>query len=326
MGHTKAFFIFTLLLSSVLEVNGLQIDTQVIEEKELAKAEEIQIKKKKETLFGYVPEKSLIYRLHPLVRLVIFLVFAFTPIFIALPEANIAIIVGTAIVMLLANVDIGSLKKFVPLVFTMAIFIFLVYTFFPKEGSQIAITIGPIKTYYESLFWAFVIYCRILALVMASIFYVSMNTERDLLVAFHTLKLPYPIVFALGMAFRFAGQFIKDYDVIREAERARGLNPRSLGLKQQIRHYAMYVIPLFALALRRANDIEAALFVRGFTFSGFFERRESYARHKYALRISDIIWIIILVGFGIGIALSKPQLGIDNSWINRMLMRLIIGG
>lgn len=300
-----------------LTKEGIKVD--------LIKAEDIQIKKKRETLFGYVPEESFIYRLHPLARLLLFLVFAFAPIFIATPEVNITIITVTALVMLLANVDIGSLKKFVPLIFTMAIFIFLVYIFFPKEGSRIPVYLGPIKTYYESVFWAFVIYCRILALVMASIFYVSTNTERDLLVAFHTLRLPYPIVFALGMAFRFAGQFIKDYDVIREAERARGLNPRSLGLRQQIRHYAMYVIPLFSLALRRANDIEAALFVRGFSFSGFFERKRSYARHKYTIRIIDIIVIFIFLGLGAMIVLMRHNLGIENSWLNKKLIELITG-
>lgn len=92
--------------------------------------------------------------------------------------------------------------------------------------------------------------------------------------------------------------FLEDMRTIREAERARGLDESSMSLRNRAKLYAMYMIPLFTLAIRRTDEISTALFARGYTPSGKLEKggkRSDYILTQYEFRRIDTILITMMV-------------------------------
>jgi energy-coupling factor transporter transmembrane protein EcfT len=246
---------------------------------------------RKKTLFGYVPARSWVYRFHPLTRLTIMVIFAFLPLAVLTTELNITLVGVWILLLYTANVTAERMKYFLPLIVTMFLFMMGTYLFFPGSTSgPVAFEIGPVTGYFEPLMFAFANYWRIIALVFAAIFYATTNRERDIIVALRTLGISFGVVYVLSLALRSAGLFLDDLSTIREAEHAKGLDTGGMSITNKVKHYVMYIVPLFTLAIRRITHIEDALFARGyhdFTF-GIRERdRPNYLVKQYHMRVHD---------------------------------------
>ena len=251
--------------------------------------------RKKKTLFGYIPAESWVYDFHPLTRLVVMVVFAFMPLAVLTTEINMALVAIWVLLLLTANVTLGRLKFFMPLLVTMFIFMMGTYLLFPGDQSgPVAFRFGPFVGYFEPLMFALANYWRIAALVFAAIFYATTNRERDIIVALRHLNLSFGVVYTLSLAFRSAGMFMEDLSTIREAEHAKGLDTEGMSITNRVKHYVMYIVPLFTLAIRRITDIEDALFSRGyhnFDFSLYERDRPNYLSTVYTLEWYDYITI-----------------------------------
>jgi energy-coupling factor transporter transmembrane protein EcfT len=148
-------------------------------------------------------------------------------------------------------------------------------------------------------------------------------------VALRTLKLPFIASYVVGFSIRAAGMFMEDFNTIREAEQARGLDKSALKLTDQVKLYVMYLVPLFSIALRRADEISHALFARGYTFTGKVghgDKRSDYILTKYTITSKDWAWIVILVVLFIGAAVAEYGFGVfrlPHSPINIFLRHLL---
>jgi len=256
-------------------------------------------RKMRRTLLGTVPVSSPLYQLHPVTRLFTLLFLGIISLFILTPEINIALIVFIFIYMKWAKVDISGLRIYLPLTITVALFMFAVSTAFPGAKPEYhAFKFLGITFYLEVFYFTFASYFRLMAMLFGTIQYFSTNRERDTLVAIRTLKAPFVVTYFFSLALRSSGMFLEDMRTIREAERARGLDETSLSLKDRAKLYAMYMIPLFTLAIRRTDEISNALFARGYTPSGKIEgggERSDYILTLYPIRPIDNILIIIMV-------------------------------
>ncbi|MEW6623512.1 MAG: energy-coupling factor transporter transmembrane component T [Bacillota bacterium] len=169
--------------------------------------------------------------------------------------------------------------------------------------------------------WALVSYIRILALILASIFYFSTNRERDILAGFRSMGMPFVVSYFFGLALRSAGMFIEDLRTVREAEQARGLDYSVVSFKDKLKFYAMYMIPLFTLALRRGDEISNALFARGYSFGGKPPggKRVDYVLTKYSMSIFDKPLIALLGVAFLALVFIKFKynlFSVDNSIVN----------
>ena len=256
-------------------------------------------RKMRRTLLGTVPVQSPLYQLHPVTRLFTLLFLGVVSLFILIPEINVALIILILIYLRWAKVDISGLRIYLPLTVTVAIFMFSVSIAFPtiKPEYHPFVFLG-ITFYYESLFFTFASYWRLMAMLFGTIQYFSTNRERDTLVGIRTLKAPFVVTYFFSLALRSAGMFLEDMRTIREAERARGLDESSMALRDRAKLYAMYMIPLFTLAIRRTDEISNALFARGYTISGRLEdgvKRSDYILTLYKIRTIDKVLITIMV-------------------------------
>jgi len=269
---------------------------------------EAQIAKK--TLLGMVPADSPFYRFHPVGRMALLIFLSVTPLFIDMPEVNLGLILVTLGLLWWGRVRMQQVRRYLPLLVTVAIFMFGVA--FLAPGNRTALT--PIRSvgatfYFEPMWWAFVSYCRLIAMLFGAILYFSTNRERDTLVALRSLGVPFAVSYVAALSLRSAGMFMEDFKTIREAQQARGLDLESLSVVEKAKLYTMYTVPLFAVALRRADEISNALFAKGYTLSGRPAgggRRTDYLRAQYPVRARDWAVSVGLVGaFALVAALSK---------------------
>ena len=66
--------------------------------------------------------------------------------------------------------------------------------------------------------------------------------------------------------------------------------------RYRLRQYVMYMIPLFALSLRRAEEFTNALVARGYAFTGEASRvrRADYILTHYSFKYYDTIFTILI--------------------------------
>lgn len=268
----------------------------------------------RKTLLGYVPINSPFYAYHPVTRLAMFVFFGVVPIFVEMPEVNFALLLIMIGLLIWGRVDLRRLRIYLPVIISVAIFMLIVVILAPgKDPAYAPVALGPVTVYYQPVFFTFASYWRLMAMLFGTILYFSTNRERDTLVALRTVRLPFIASYVIGLSIRAAGMFMEDFRIIREAEQARGLDTSALKFSDQAKLYMMYLIPLFSIALRRADEISNALFARGYTLTGEVEgggRRSDFILTQYQLQVKDWTWIIFLIGLFIGAAIAQYGFGL----------------
>lgn len=265
------------------------------------------------TLLGYVPEHSPIYEVHPFVKLFFLLIVSLFPIFIFAPEWNLLIMLGILILMWYSKVNMSTLKIYIPVAVSMGMIILLSYTVLGgthPEYRLLARVIG-INLYWERIRDAIVVYFRILPMIFIMVLFLSTSRERDVIVAMRFIKVPFVVTYVFAMALRSAGMVLEDFFIVRQAEQARGFDSTGKSLGYKIRKYIMYMIPLFALSLRRSEEFTNALVARGYAFTGKAAniKRADYVLTHYRFKTHDavitavisVLFVSILVlrfGFG----------------------------
>lgn len=288
-----------------------------------------QTRRMRKTLLGTVPVTSPLYELHPVTRFFTLIFLGVISLFIDLPEINFLLIILIFVYLRWAKVNISGLKIYLPLTITVAVFMFAVSIGFPsRQPGYHTFEFLGITFYLESLYWTFASYWRLMAMLFGTIQYFSTNRERETLVAIRTLKAPFVVTYFFSLALRSAGMFLEDMYTIREAERARGLDETSLALRDRAKLYAMYMIPLFTLAIRRTDEISNALYARGYTPSGKLEnggQRSDYILTKYPIRKIDIYLISTMVIAFIAVIIARSMFGVfavDHSPLRMFLLSL----
>lgn len=250
------------------------------------------------TLLGYVPTQSPIYAIHPFVKLFFLLIVSLFPMFVSAPEWNMLLMFGLILLMWISRVDMHTLQIYVPVAVSMGSIIIISYIIIGgthPEYQLIAQFIG-IKVYWERIRDAIVVYCRILPMIFTMVFFLSTSRERDVIVAMRTIRLPFVVTYVFAMALRSAGMVLEDFQIVRQAEQARGFDSVGKSIVYKLRKYVMYMIPLFALSLRRSEEFTNALVARGYAFTGEASKikRADYVLTHYSFKYYDAIFTALI--------------------------------
>jgi energy-coupling factor transporter transmembrane protein EcfT len=283
------------------------------------------------TLLGYVPTQSPIYAIHPFVKLFFLLVVSLFPMFVAAPEWNMLLMLVIILLMWISRVDMRTLKIYVPVAISMGSIIIISYVFLggTHPEYQLIAQFTGIKVYWERVRDAIVVYFRILPMIFTMVFFLSTSRERDVIVAMRTIRLPFVVTYVFAMALRSAGMVLEDFQIVRQAEQARGFDTAGKSLAYKIRKYVNYMIPLFALSLRRSEEFTNALVARGYAFTGEASRvkRADYVLTHYSFKYYDAIFTALISISFIGLLILRfgyNYFGVDEStlmnWLKNILM------
>ncbi|MEN4041229.1 MAG: energy-coupling factor transporter transmembrane component T [Anaerolineaceae bacterium] len=250
------------------------------------------------TLLGYVPNESPIYAVHPFVKLFFLLIVSLFPLFISAPEWNFLLILMLILLMWYSRVNMRTLRIYIPVMISMGTIILLSYTVFggTQTHFELLVRVIGVNIYWERIRDALVVYFRILPMIFTMVFFLSTSRERDVIVAMRSIRIPFVITYVAAMALRAAGMVLEDFGIVRQAEQARGFDTAGKSLPYKIRKYVMYMIPLFALSLRRSEEFTNALVARGYAFTGKMARikRADFILTHYVFRPTDLISSLVI--------------------------------
>ncbi|NOZ72300.1 MAG: energy-coupling factor transporter transmembrane protein EcfT [Chloroflexi bacterium] len=274
------------------------------------------------TLLGYVPEESPIYAIHPFVKLFFLLIVSLFPLFVTAPDWNIGIMVVTLLLMWVSRVDMKILRIYAPVAISMGSIILLSYTVLGgvHPEYQLITRIAGIDIYWERIRDAIIVYFRILPMITTMVFFLTTSRERDVIVAMRSIRVPFVVTYIFAMALRAAGMVLEDFQIVRQAEQARGFDPAGKSIPYKIRQYVMYMIPLFALSLRRSEEFTNALVARGYAFTGEASKikRADYILTHYSFKWYDIFFTVLIAVLFIALLVLRygfGAFGIDDSWL-----------
>ena len=282
------------------------------------------------TLLGYVPDKSPIYAVHPFVKLFFLLVVSLFPMFVSAPDWNIVLIIFILLLMWISRVDMRTLKIYIPVAISMGTIILISYTVLggTHPEFELVATLGGVKIYWERIRDAIVVYFRVLPMIFTMVFFLSTSRERDIIVSMRSVRIPFVATYITAMALRAAGMVLEDFQIVRQAEQARGFDPVGKSLAYKIRQYVMYMVPLFALSLRRSEEFTNALVARGYAFTGEASKvkRADYILTHYSYKYYDYIFIALISISFISLLVFRFVYGyfsVEQSWLISWLRNTI---
>jgi energy-coupling factor transporter transmembrane protein EcfT len=220
-----------------------------------------------------------------------------------------------------SRVNMSTLRIYIPVAVSMGSIILISYTVLGGTHPEyhLLYNLAGIKIYWERIRDALIVYFRILPMIFTMVLFLSTSRERDVIVAMRSIRLPFIVTYVFAMALRAAGMVMEDFQIVRQAEKARGFDPAGKSLFYKIRQYVMYMIPLFALSLRRSEDFTNALVARGYAFTGEASRvkRADYVLTHYTFtNLDTFLSVLIGVSF-VAILYLRYGLGyldLDSSW------------
>lgn len=282
------------------------------------------------TLLGYIPVESPIYAVHPFVKLFFLLVVSLFPLFISAPEWNFGLIVIILVLLVISRVDLRTLRIYIPVAISMGSIILISYTVLGgvhPEFELIARFLG-INFYWERIRDAIVVYFRILPMITTMVFFLTTSRERDVIVAMRSIRVPFLVTYIFAMSLRAAGMVLEDFQIVRQAEMARGFDTTGKSIAYRIRKYVMYMIPLFALSLRRSEEFTNALVARGYAFTGEAAKvkRADYILTHYSFKPLDLIFTLIIAIAFIGLLILRYGMNffsLENSWLIQALRQIL---
>jgi len=105
---------------------------------------------------------------------------------------------------------------------------------------------------------------RIDAFILAGTVFLSTTRNEEVLQALVRLRVPYPICFAFSTALRLAPTFVGMGFAVKEAQKARGLDPDAGSPLDRLRKNIPLLIPAFLSTIRMTGQLAMSLESKGF--------------------------------------------------------------
>lgn len=248
----------------------------------------------------YIPGNSPIHRLDPrvkIVSLIIFSLIVFRSGFAAvLPVSTLLIAV-----VCLAGMSFRQVLQALRPVMLFFLLIFLLHLFF-TPGRELAGLPGlPVSVTYEGLATGSLLTWRFVSLIISAAVLTSTTMPSDLVSGIEMLLRPLRIIGVssnsattmLSLALRFFPTLIGEYERVKTAMAARGMDFRKGGLIARLRKVSSLAVPLTLNSFLRAEEVAAAMEARGYSQG----RRTSIRELRF--RAADYGAIALILAFSL---------------------------
>ncbi len=219
----------------------------------------------------YKPLDSPLHRLSPVAKLVVALSIMAGVLIAREPVTQLAIL-GLE----LALVSIAQIRPSVVLTFAKAALYLSVlfsgtWLVFTHAGHPIFGTWGPTDVGVRQAIAAAL---KVFVMIMASVLFLHITSQTELVQALRRLRLPYVVCFTLMLSLRLLPSLLEDLGTIRQAQMSRGFELQKGSLIARSRRSIRGLVPLVAVAFRRVETLARALESRAFDVRGM--RRTAY--------------------------------------------------
>ncbi len=240
------------------------------------------------SLFLYAERESFFHRLHPSAKiaglaLAFVAALAFSHPLFLLPLVPVLVLPGLA-----AGVGTG-LRRVGWLMAAIGLMSFILWGIFYPAPADLHL-FGPIRVGRSALLYGAGMALRLNLMLFCGLVFLASTRVEEFTAGLSFLGLPYSVSFALGLSFRLVPIFNETAETILEAQRSRGLDTEAGGLRRRLRAYLPLLVPVFASALRRTNQLAVALESKGFSAG-----RVRTSLRAYRFRTADLIFLLAML-------------------------------
>lgn len=239
-------------------------------------------------IYLYLNRNSFFHRLHPVTKILSLILLLISAMTFNHPLYLLGITIFAIIVSGLSK-SLGNLRRIWILLILLMIFCSLLWPIFLK-GSKLLWEWGPLHIYKESLLYAVGMGLRLDTMLIWGMIFLSCTKIEEFATGLSKLGIPFPICFALSLAFRLVPTFAATSGTVIQAQKSRGLNLESDWIIKRIKKHVPLLIPIFIYAIRNADLMAMALESKSF---GLRKDRTYYQEFKIGL--GDYLAIAILV-------------------------------
>lgn len=239
--------------------------------------------------------ESFIHRLSPLSKLAAVLLFWATAL-LSFDMLSLGVMILVAVIAwFVAKLPLSSFK---PILIVTGIILLIMVTlngFLYYGGEEVLFRVFGAAFYKEGLLFGIVIGLKILTVVTVFPVLTATTPMPVFMAGLAKIRMPYKVIFTMGMAFRLVPLVNTSYKDITEAQQLRGHDLKDMPFFQKLaKGYIPLFVPLIVTLLRRAGDLDIAIESRGF---GGQDERTYYSQVDMTWRD----WIFLaafLVTFG----------------------------
>lgn len=250
----------------------------------------------------YYPSDSVIHRLDGRIKILLSLVFIVCSFLCKSAISFCFLLIGTLALIFISKIPLKIILRSVRGIAFILLFTFLINMFFTKGEGEPLFEWRFIVLYREGIWNAGFTALRILALIVGSSIFMSYTTTpieltdslESLLAPLKKLHLPvHEFSMMMSIALRFIPTLAEETDRIMSAQKARGADFTNGSIIKRIKMLMPVLIPLFASALRRADELATAMECR--CYHGGDGRTRMNIPHIHA---RDIAALIVSLIFG----------------------------
>ena len=159
------------------------------------------------------------------------------------------------------------LRRLTPLLLLLFGMTTLIWTLLSPGGTPLY-HFGGMVISADGLSYAVAMALRLSGMMIAGMAFIAATSVEELRVGLCQLGLPYPVAFAVGLAFRLVPVFSTMLQTTIQAQQIRGHLLDTGGPFRRFRNYAPLIIPVILLALRNTDRLAVALSARGYGHAG----------------------------------------------------------
>ena len=194
-----------------------------------------------------------------------------------------------------------------------------VINIFWYAGETLLVHFWVINIYLEGIFNAFLIVLRVILLLMGTCVILTYTTTplaltdglEQLLSPLAKIKVPvHEFSLMMTIALRFIPTLIEETNKIMNAQKARGADFSEGSLVKRAKALIPILVPLFASAFRRADELAVAMECRCYR-GGEGRTRMNVLKAS----VSDILWVLVLVLLGAAVVfINRNATGFAIGW------------
>lgn len=212
----------------------------------------------------FLERDTWVHRLHPLVRLFGMLVLFLAAYLVERPLWQLPLLLALGALLAASGAwrNVVRLRLLFGLVFVMTLLVWTI--FYGPDGQPPLLAWGPLQISRTAPWFALGMALRLELFLLAGTVFLSSTRIEEFAFALTRLGVPYPLGFAMTMAFRLVPVLVESAATVVQAQRSRGLDFGRGSLWQRVRRYVPVMVPVFMGVLRRADQMAMALDARGF--------------------------------------------------------------
>lgn len=239
-------------------------------------------------IYLYLDKGSFFHKLHPVTKIISLLLLFLMAIIFNHPLYLLAIAIGVLLIIIFSR-SLPNLYKIKTLLIFLILFCTVLWSIFLK-GENPIFKFGSLIIYKESFYYAISMGIRLDIMLICGIVFLSCTRIEEFTNGLNKLGIPFPVSFALSLAFRLVPTFTATTTTVIQAQKSRGLDLDRGSVFNKIKKHVPLIIPIFIYAVRNADMLAMAL-----ESKSFGARKERTYYQNLNMKFADYLSIFFLI-------------------------------